>query len=97
LEKVWLSPAKLAPAFGASDCPVVSGAQAGTAANSLLSGIGEGVVAKHHWTVRWCTGLSGEPTVPAPTVGSAISGRRVARANGHQAAPDLAGGLTPIA
>jgi hypothetical protein len=66
----------------------VSGAQAGPAANLLLSGIDEGVVAKNHRTVRWRTGLSGEPTAPAPTVGSAISGRRVARANGHQAAPD---------
>jgi hypothetical protein len=45
-------------------------------------------VAKIHWNVQWCTGLSGEPTAPAPTVGSAISGRRVAKANGHQVAPD---------
>jgi hypothetical protein len=36
-----------------------------------------------HRTVRWCTGLSGEPTV-----GRAICGRRVARANGRQRAPD---------
>jgi hypothetical protein len=36
-----------------------------------------------HRTVRWCTGLSGEPTV-----GRAIRGRRVARANGRQGAPD---------
>jgi hypothetical protein len=35
-----------------------------------------------------CTRLSGEPTTPVPTVGSAMSGRRVACANGHQAAPD---------
>jgi hypothetical protein len=34
------------------------------------------------------TGLSGEPTALAPTVGSAISGRHMARANGHQAALD---------
>jgi hypothetical protein len=34
------------------------------------------------------TGLSGEPSAPAPTVGSAISGRHMGRANGHQAAPD---------
>jgi hypothetical protein len=34
------------------------------------------------------TELSGEPAAPAPTVGSAISGRRVASANGHQAALD---------
>jgi hypothetical protein len=36
-----------------------------------------------HRTVRWCTGLSGEPTV-----GRAIRGQRVARANGRQGAPD---------
>jgi hypothetical protein len=34
------------------------------------------------------TGQSGEPSVSAPTVDSAISGRHVGRANGHQAAPD---------
>jgi hypothetical protein len=37
-----------------------------------------------HRTVRWCTGLSGEPTVASATVGRAIRGRRVARANGRQ-------------
>jgi hypothetical protein len=40
-----------------------------------------------HRTVRWCTGLSGEPTVASATVGRAIRGRRVARANdrlGHR-------------
>jgi hypothetical protein len=36
-----------------------------------------------HRTVWWCTRLSGEPTV-----GHAIRGRRVARANGRQGAPD---------
>jgi hypothetical protein len=39
-------------------------------------------------TVRWCTGLSGEPRVASATVGRAIRGRRVARANGRQEAPD---------
>jgi hypothetical protein len=34
------------------------------------------------------TGLSGEPIAPTTTVGSAINGLHVARANGHQAAPD---------
>jgi hypothetical protein len=34
-----------------------------------------------HRTVRWCTGLSGEPTVASATVGRAIRGRRVARVN----------------
>jgi hypothetical protein len=41
-----------------------------------------------HRTVRWCTGLSGEPTAAIATVGHAIRGRRVARANGRQGAPD---------
>jgi hypothetical protein len=41
-----------------------------------------------HRTVRWCTGLSGEPTAASAMVGRAIRGRRVARANGRQGAPD---------
>jgi hypothetical protein len=41
-----------------------------------------------HRTVRWCTGLSGEPTTASATVGRAIRGRRVARANGWKGAPD---------
>jgi hypothetical protein len=36
----------------------------------------------------WCTGLSGESTVSSATVGRAIRGRRVARANGPQGVPD---------
>jgi hypothetical protein len=39
-------------------------------------------------TVRWCTGLSGEPMVASATVGRAIHGRRVAHANDRQGAPD---------
>jgi hypothetical protein len=41
-----------------------------------------------HRTVRWCTGLSGEPTAASATVGRAIRGRRVACANGRLGAPD---------
>jgi hypothetical protein len=41
-----------------------------------------------HRTVRWCTGLSGEPTVASATVGRAIRGQRVARTNGRLGAPD---------
>jgi hypothetical protein len=37
-----------------------------------------------HQTVRWCTGLSGEPKATSATVGRAICRRRVARANGRQ-------------
>jgi hypothetical protein len=36
------------------------------------------------------TRLSGEPMAPASTVGCAISGQQVARANGHLVAPDSA-------
>ena len=36
-----------------------------------------------HRTVRWCTGLSGEPTAASATVDRASRGRRVARANGR--------------
>jgi hypothetical protein len=41
-----------------------------------------------HRTVRWCTRLSCEPTAASATVGRAIRGRRVARANGQKGAPD---------
>jgi hypothetical protein len=41
-----------------------------------------------HQTVRWCTGLSGEPTAASATVSRAIRERRMARANGRQGAPD---------
>jgi hypothetical protein len=41
-----------------------------------------------HQTVWWCTRLSGEPKAASATVGRAIRGRRVARANGRQGAPD---------
>jgi hypothetical protein len=41
-----------------------------------------------HRIVRWRTGLSGEPTVASATVGRQIRGRRVARSNGWQGAPD---------
>jgi hypothetical protein len=41
-----------------------------------------------HRTVRWCTGLSGEPTVASATVSRALRGRRVARTNVRQGAPD---------
>jgi hypothetical protein len=41
-----------------------------------------------HRTVRWCTGLSGEPTAARETVGRAICARRVAHANGRLGAPN---------
>jgi hypothetical protein len=59
-----------------------------SAAKSSLSGKVQRRTAKIYRPVRWCTGLSGEPTVDCATVGRAIRGRRVARANGRQGAPD---------
>jgi hypothetical protein len=41
-----------------------------------------------HRTVRWCTGLSGEPTAASATVDRAIRGRRMAHTNDRQGAPD---------
>jgi hypothetical protein len=54
---------------GTPDCPVVhrtvSGAPGWSNVNWPLSGKERGDVAIIHRTVRWCTGLSGEPTAPA--------------------------------
>jgi hypothetical protein len=77
--------AKLTSAFGAPDCPVCTGQYPVPRLAQRRS--------RCSWESQrttWLkfTGLSGELTAPAPTVGSAISGRRVARANGHLAAPD---------
>jgi hypothetical protein len=54
---------------GTPNCPVVhrtvSGALGWSIVNWMLSGKEKGDVAIIHRTVRWCTGLSGEPTAPA--------------------------------
>jgi hypothetical protein len=67
----------------------VSGAPGWALANWPLSGIHRRRTAIIHRTVRWCTGLSGEPTAASSTVGHQIRGRRVARSNGQQGAPDI--------
>ena len=73
--------------LGASDCLVVhrtvSGAPGWALANWPLSGIRRRRTAIIHRTVRWCTGLSSEPTAASATVGRAIRVRRVAPANGR--------------
>jgi hypothetical protein len=78
--------------LGAPDCPVVhrtvSGAPGWALANWPLSGIHRRRTTIIHRTVRWCTGLSGEPTAARATVGRAIRARRVAHANGRLGAPD---------
>jgi hypothetical protein len=77
---------------GTPDCPVVhrtvSGARGLALANWPLSGIRRRRTAIIHRTVRWCTGLPGEPTAASATVGRAIRVRRVAHANGRLGAPD---------
>jgi hypothetical protein len=72
---------------GTPDCPVVhrtvSGAPGWFPVNRPLSGKVWRRTAIIHRTVRWCTELSGEPTIA-----SAIRGRRVARTNGRHGAPN---------
>jgi hypothetical protein len=69
---------------GAPECPAPGWALV----NWPLSGIRRRRTTIIHWTVRWCTGLSGEPTAARTTVGRAICARRVAHANGRLGAPD---------
>jgi hypothetical protein len=60
LKKSWLSTAKMQLGLGALDsvrCARLA------LANWLLSGLRRRRTAINHRTVRWCTGLSGEPTV----------------------------------
>jgi hypothetical protein len=77
---------------GTPDCPVVhrtvSGAPDWSPVKRPLSGKDQRRTTIIHRTVRWCTGLFGEPTVASATVGRAIHGRRVAHTNGRQGAPD---------
>ena len=68
---------------GAPDCPVSHPRRTRRPREKQ-----RGDVAIIHRTVRWCTGLSGEPTAPAPTVVRAINARHVARSNGRLGAPD---------
>jgi hypothetical protein len=57
-------------------------------ANWPLSGKLRRRMAIIHRTVRWCTRLSGEPMAVSAKVGRQIRGRRMARSNGRQGAPD---------
>jgi hypothetical protein len=66
----------------------VFGALAGSATNSSLSRICQWHCGYNSSDHLVCTGLSGEPTVLAPTISSVISGRRVAWANGNLVTPD---------
>jgi hypothetical protein len=74
LQKAWLEAPKSLLSLGAPDCPVVHRTVSGGApdsvrcarlalANWLLLGLRRRRTAINHRTVRWCTRLSGEPTV----------------------------------
>jgi hypothetical protein len=60
--------------------PTLSGAQAGALTNSLLSEIARNTAAKISPDCSMCTGLSGKPAVPAPTIGSEISAQSIGKA-----------------
>jgi hypothetical protein len=66
----------------------LSGAPSWSLVKRPLSEKDQRRTAKIHRTVRWCTGLSGEPTVASVTVGRTIRGRRMARSNGRLGTPD---------
>jgi hypothetical protein len=77
LEKIWLRTAKTSTRLAhrtvrwfTGQCPVVHQTMSGTPGwlGNELAALGNqwGDVAKNHRTVRWCTGLSGESSAPAP-------------------------------
>jgi hypothetical protein len=85
--------------LGAPDCPVVHRTVSGGApynvrcarlalVNWPLSGTRRRRTAKNHRTVRWCTGLSGEPTVGRANGRSRNLRVTCGRANGLMGAPD---------
>jgi hypothetical protein len=85
LEKSWLCTANCCSVWVHR---TVSGAAGWALANWPLSGNRRRRTTIIHRTVRWCTGLSGEPTAASATIGRAIRARRVAPANGRLGAPD---------
>jgi hypothetical protein len=87
-EKDWKRVGCVQPTAAQSGCIGLSGALGWALANWPLSGIRRRRTTIIHRTVRWCTGLSGEPTAAKATVGRTICARRVAHANGRLGAPD---------
>jgi hypothetical protein len=62
MEKSWQSSANTSSGLAHR---TVSGAPGWPTVNWMLSGKRQRRMAKIHRTVRWCTGLSSEPTAPA--------------------------------
>jgi hypothetical protein len=94
-EKDWKRVGCVQPTATKSGCTGLSGGAPDSVrcarlapANWPLSGNLQRRTTIFHRTVRWCTGLSGEPTAASATVGRAIRARRVAPANGRLGAPD---------
>jgi hypothetical protein len=88
LSSVWhTGPSGGAP-YSVRCARLVSGEKAALGKRSAAYGYNSPDCLMVHRTVRWCTGLSGEPTVASATVGHAIRGRRVVRTNSRQGAPD---------
>jgi hypothetical protein len=91
-EKDLAKTAKTQHSLGALDCPVVhrtvSGAPGWLWSNWLLSEFRRRRTAKNHWTVRWCTVLSGEPTVDCANGRPCNPHVTRGRANGLMGAPD---------
>jgi hypothetical protein len=91
LEKTWLSSQDSAQ----SGCTRLSGGAPDSvrcarlaAVNCLLSGLRRRCTAINHRTVRWCTGLSGEPTVGRANGRPRNPRATRGRANGQKGAPD---------
>jgi hypothetical protein len=91
-EKDLAGAAKTVRSLGAPDCPVVHrtvfGAPGWRLVNWPLSGIRRRRTAKSHRTVRWYTGLSGEPTVGQANGRPRNPHVTRGRANGLNGAPD---------
>jgi hypothetical protein len=84
LEKTWLSSQDSTQSGCTGQCPV---RQAGSGELAAL-GFRRRCTTINHRTVRWCTGLSGEPTV-GRTNGRPRNPRVTrGRANGQKGAPD---------
>jgi hypothetical protein len=91
-EKDLPGAARTLRSLGTPDCPVVhrtvSGGAGWRLVNWPLSGIRRRRTAKIHRTVRWCTGLSGEPTVGRANGRPRNPRVTRGRANGLMGAPD---------
>jgi hypothetical protein len=91
-EKDLAGTAKTLRSLGTPNCPVVhqtvSDALGWRLVNWPLSGIRRRCTAKIHRTVRWCTGLSGEPTVVRANGRPRNPRMTCGRANDLMGAPD---------